>query len=172
VKRYEFLLRTAVHCHPELRARQKTCVKCGLPFLTHPRNQTRTDIHCPFGCRDTHRKASSTKRSVAYYRTPSGRRKKRELNQRRPRKTPVPGRRFSAPKLSVPVSPQLSPSPLTPRFSSEILIYLQTLAYLIDRIQLTVEEVWLLLRKKMRQPRIDGRPQGKYSLLYGNKDSP
>jgi hypothetical protein len=51
--------------------------------LTDPRNAKREDLFCPFGCREAHRRRESVRRSVAYYRTTAGRRKKRSLNERR-----------------------------------------------------------------------------------------
>jgi hypothetical protein len=44
----------------------------------------RKDLGCPFGCSEAHRGQESTRRSAAYYRTKEGRKKKRDLNQRRP----------------------------------------------------------------------------------------
>jgi len=52
-------------------------------FLSSPSNVKRTDLRCPFGCRDAHRRRESSRRSAAYYRTPEGRIKKRALNRRR-----------------------------------------------------------------------------------------
>lgn len=68
---------------PELARRHSTCAVCGIPFFCDPRNVGRTDLRCPIGCREAHRKAQSTKRSVAYYRTDKGRDKKKTLNGRR-----------------------------------------------------------------------------------------
>jgi hypothetical protein len=40
-------------------------------------------VGCPFGCRRAHRKQQSNERSVAYYRDPIGKKKKRALNGKR-----------------------------------------------------------------------------------------
>ena len=44
----------------------------------------RQDLGCPFGCREAHRKQRSSARSAAYYQSSEGRKKKQDLNQRRP----------------------------------------------------------------------------------------
>ena len=61
------------------------CVAVSLPilFFTHPRNAGRTDLGCPFGCRQAHRRKSSTYRSTEYYRSDEGKQKKEELNKAR-----------------------------------------------------------------------------------------
>ena len=48
--------------------------------MTHPRCAGRIDLRCPFGCRTHHRKQRSNQRSAAYYRTPSGKWLKKQLN--------------------------------------------------------------------------------------------
>jgi hypothetical protein len=42
-------------------------------------------LRCPFGCREAHRKQSSTARSAAYYQTPEGKAKKKLQNAKRRR---------------------------------------------------------------------------------------
>jgi len=59
------------------------CRHCGIFFITDPRNAKRTDLGCPFGCREAHRKRSSTERSVAYYQSDVGKEKKRLQNDKR-----------------------------------------------------------------------------------------
>lgn len=61
----------------------KRCKHCRIYFITDPRNRSRNDLGCPFGCRDAHRKASSNKRSSQYYQTDEGKQKKKQLNDRR-----------------------------------------------------------------------------------------
>lgn len=69
--------------HPRLNECVTHCVHCGIRFLTHPRNARRTDLRCPFGCREHHRRQASNHRATAYYRTEQGRRKKEIQNARR-----------------------------------------------------------------------------------------
>jgi hypothetical protein len=80
---YYYVLRSILRDRPELRRCLSRCRHCGIYFLTHPRNAKRTDLGCPFGCREAYRKQSSTERSVAYYRTSEGRLKRRLQNERR-----------------------------------------------------------------------------------------
>lgn len=84
-----------------------SCVRCGIPFLTHRRNARRKDLGCPFGCRELRRRESARQRSRTYYRTESGREKKRRRNIRRK----IAGLRASSPS---PQAPRLSSSPAAP----------------------------------------------------------
>lgn len=59
------------------------CRHCGIRFLTHRRNANRRNLHCPFGCREHHRRQQANERSRKYYRTEQGRRKKKLLNGKR-----------------------------------------------------------------------------------------
>lgn len=69
--------------HPRLSECATQCVHCGIRFLTHPRNARRTDLRCPFGCREHHRRRASNQRATAYYRTEHGKRKKEIQNATR-----------------------------------------------------------------------------------------
>src|SRR5208337_3183879 len=90
VLEYYVLLRSVLRAKPHLRACLTRCRHCRIFFLTHPRNAGRQDLRCPFGCREAHRKQASGQRSAAYYGGPKGKRKKSDLNQRRPRKYCAP----------------------------------------------------------------------------------
>jgi hypothetical protein len=68
---------------PHLRKCLSKCRHCQIIFFTHPRNTGRTDLGCPFGCRQAHRRKSAIKRSTEYYKTPEGKIKKQQLNARR-----------------------------------------------------------------------------------------
>jgi hypothetical protein len=65
------------------------CQDCGIHFFTSKSNRRRHDLRCPFGCRISHFRSCSTKRSVEYYRTESGREKKKEINSRRLKARPL-----------------------------------------------------------------------------------
>jgi len=73
--------------HPHLRECVTHCVHCGIRFLTDPRNARRTNLRCPFGCREHHRRQASSHRATAYYRTEQGKRKKEVQNARRKKET-------------------------------------------------------------------------------------
>jgi hypothetical protein len=80
---YYWLLRAAVRARPGLRRCLCRCRHCGIFFLADPRNAGRRDLGCPFGCQEAHRRRESTRRSVAYYRGPEGKLKKRIQNSGR-----------------------------------------------------------------------------------------
>jgi hypothetical protein len=61
------VLRSVLRSQSDLRRCLSRCQHCRIFFLTHPRNAGRSDLRCPFGCREAHRKQRSTERSVAYY---------------------------------------------------------------------------------------------------------
>jgi len=69
---YSHLAGCAVHCH-----------RCGIRFLTHPRNAGREDLYCEFGCREYQRRKLANARSQKHYQTDQGWRKKKDLNGKR-----------------------------------------------------------------------------------------
>lgn len=83
VLHYYYILRSVLRANPHLKGCLTKCRHCRIFFLTHPRNADRSDLGCPFGCRQAHRKVSSNKRSAEYYRSEEGKEKKREHNRRR-----------------------------------------------------------------------------------------
>lgn len=88
---------------PDLQRCVVRCCHCGIRFFTHPRNAGRRDLRCPFGCRKHHRRQQANVRSREYYRTDSGKRKKKRLNGKRSRFSNVSPRNVSTPTL--PTSP-------------------------------------------------------------------
>jgi hypothetical protein len=60
-----------------------SCRHCQIPFITYPCNAGRKDLGCPFGCREFLRSENSKKRSLQYYRSEEGKKKKKRLNQKR-----------------------------------------------------------------------------------------
>jgi len=88
---YYQLVRSVLRTQPHLRRCLKRCRHCRIFFLTDPRNAGRKDmlhagrkdLGCPFGCREAHGRQQSSRRSVAYYQTDRGKKKKQALNQRR-----------------------------------------------------------------------------------------
>jgi hypothetical protein len=83
VAHYYWIVRSVVKEKPHLRKCLTRCRHCQILFFTHPRNAGRTDLGCPFGCRQAHRRKSSTYRSTEYYRSNEGKQKKKELNKGR-----------------------------------------------------------------------------------------
>ena len=79
VLQYYVMLRSLLRSQSHLRRCLRRCRHCRIFFLTDPRNAGRSDLRCPFGCRQTHRKRRSSERSVAYYTTVERKAKKSGL---------------------------------------------------------------------------------------------
>jgi hypothetical protein len=123
----------------------KRCRHCAILFLTHPRNAGRDDIDCPFGCRKAHRKKSSQERSAAYYQTPEGKFKKKDLNSRRAdrdKTTPVE-------------DPDQS-----------LLVHLQLVTSLIEGRQVVLSEILSMVKRILRQPSFDKQGKCIYQISY------
>ena len=69
--------------HPGLASCAVRCRRCGIRFLTHPRNANRQDLCCEFGCRECQRRERANARSQKHYQTDQGWRKKKLLNGKR-----------------------------------------------------------------------------------------
>jgi hypothetical protein len=159
VKEYYWLLRGVLRAHPDLRPCLTRCRHCGIFFLTHPRNAGRRDLRCPFGCRQTHRKRESTKRSVAYYRGEEGRKCRREQNGNRQwtGMAPVPAESVElAPQPPVrvveePSSPDVWPTPM--------LMYLRMVVSLIEGRPVDLEEIEVMRARVLRQHSMSKRPK-------------
>ena len=136
---YYLLLRSVLKSKPHLRRCRKRCWHCRIFFLTDPRNGRRTKLGCPFGCQKSHRRRESTRRSVAYYRTPEGRKKKRDLNQRR-RSPPGPAPRKLEETL--------------PDAGHPMVAHLQVAVGLIEGRPFSQEQILCLVEKVLRQPRM------------------
>jgi hypothetical protein len=76
-------VRYLIRSCPELRQNLTRCVQCRIYFLTSSSNKGRTDLRCPFGCREVHCRKRSNKRSKQHYQTNKGRSKKKQLNRNR-----------------------------------------------------------------------------------------
>jgi hypothetical protein len=135
---YYVLLRSVLRLHARLRRCLTRCRHCRIFFLTDPRNAGRLHLGCPFGCRDTHRRRESNRRSADYYRDEAGKKKKRELNARR-RRTP----------LAV-AHPTPAPAPPLP-WPRRLLLYVRLLVRLIERRSLSLAEVVAMLARTVRQ---------------------
>lgn len=141
---YYLVLRSVLRLKPWLRKCLVRCRHCRIFFLTDVRNVGRTDLGCPFGCREHHCRRQSTRRSVAYYQEPEGKEKKRALNARR-RKTPPP-----------PPPPVAPTAPATPTvdWPRPLLGYLCVLVGLIEARKVSVDEVVEMLQRSLRQHRM------------------
>ena len=144
VLEYYVLLRSVLRAKPHLRACLTRCRHCRIFFLTHPRNGRRRDLRCPFGCREAHRKQASAQRSAAYYGDAAGKRRKSQLNQRRPR------------KYCAPEPPSDRPQPRRhkrrrARWNPQMVEYVRMVASLIEGRRVRRGQVLRMLARKMRQ---------------------
>jgi hypothetical protein len=158
-----------LECHPELQGCVVGCVACGLRFLTDPRNAGRGDLRCPFGCRAQHRRECSKQRSVAYYRTAAGKRKKKQLNAHRarhprsgegalPESNPPPSSESPCAPDGLPLPAELDLAGVVLEEAtltkSRLLPYVRLVVNLIEGLHLGLEEVLQLLRRNLRQHRM------------------
>jgi hypothetical protein len=149
---YYFLLRRACQRDPDLRQCFTRCRHCRIFFLLHPRNRGRKDLGCPFGCREAHRKDRSSRRSTAYYQTPSGKRKKAQLNGRRRGSTKDRGHDLTgAAEVAEPEEAE---------FDAGIVEHVRVVVSLVEGSEISREEVVAMLERIMRQHSIvRERPQ-------------
>jgi hypothetical protein len=143
VLEYYLLLRSVLRAKPRLRACLTRCGHCGIFFLTDPRNARRHDLGCPFGCREAHRQQQSTRRSVAYYRDPQGRKKQSALNQRRTRPA-APGPQLATPGAAV-------PPPGSAPWSEAMVAHVRMVSSLIEGRWVSRQEILELLARVLRQ---------------------
>jgi hypothetical protein len=150
VLQYYYVLSQVLQKDPQLRKQLTRCKECRIFFLTDPRNSRRRDLRCPFGCRDSHRKESSARRSSEYYGTGNGKDKKKEQNARRNRqnKRSTPGDTNNI-KTVNPV--------IRLTITAELLSYIQNLLTRIEHCFVSKKEILTLLRKKWRQHSIDNK---------------
>jgi len=141
-------LRCVIRAHPFLKPCLKRCRHCGIIFLTHPRNATRNDIDCPFGCRQARRRRKSTERSTAYYRTAQGKIKKQQQNARR-------GSRQK----------RLPPEP-----DQTVIVHLKMVTSLVEGRAVGFLEVFAMVRRILRQHSIGWPAKLGYNLP--NLDNP
>ena len=163
VMAYYHTLRRLLRPSPPLRRLLVRCRHCGIFFLTAPQNIDRRDLGCPFGCADALRKAASTARVVAYYRTPEGRQKKKAHNRRRYIKRP-PQRQPPRPESPMP-EPEPRPSPT-------LVTHLATVATLVEGRRVSHEEIVQLLQKIQRQRSMAHRTHLAYALTQLKENPP
>jgi hypothetical protein len=141
------------------------CRHCGIFFLTHPRNVGRRDLGCPFGCKEAHRKRSSTQRSVGYYGTEEGKAKKKIQNGKRSQ-----GEARVDHHLQLPRSRQLERDGV--RLDAVIVGYVRMVTSLIEQRRVSEDEIVEMLVRAMRQHSIARRRRMDYVLTYLKKNGP
>lgn len=152
-------MRRGLHAKPELRGCLKRCRHCRMFFLTHPRNAGRSDLRCPFGCREAHRKQRSTRRSVEYYRGVRGKFKKSIQNRNR---YLIAGAAEEPKDKAVEGEQELAP----------IVKYVRMVVSLIEGRVVSWGEIGRMLASNWRQPPIGRRREVLYVLRRLNKDPP
>jgi hypothetical protein len=149
-------------------------------------------LRCPFGCREHHRQQRCCQRSTAYYRTATGRAKKKRLNARRqgspaPPAAQPPGLDGEGappdPAVGVPAVSDPAPVTVEPRLEgvvlcesslvrSPMLPYVRMLVGLIEGVRFTCGEVLCLLKQALRQHSIGAGPKGGYLLVFPHPQPP
>lgn len=163
---YYFVLRSVLRANPCLRSCLTRCRHCRIFFLTHPRNAGRSDLRCPYGCQEAHRKQRSTQRSVAYYGTWEGKIKKQIQN----------GKRGSgATQLNVCSSREESGPDLAPdefRFDAGMVDYVRMVTSLIEKRRVSRDEILRMLARAVRQHSMVRGRRIDYVLQYLKHHAP
>lgn len=138
------------------------CRHCRIFFLTHPRNASRRDLRCPFGCREAHRKQQSTQRSIAHHR--EHREKKRALNaKRQTRRAQEPTR--AGPKVSSAKSKSVTVNFL-------LIDYVRMVISLIEGRKVGRGQVLEMLERAVRQHTIGRRRKIDHAVTWLNEEPP
>ena len=170
-------------------------------FLTNRRNAWWRVRRCPYGCSVAHRKRQSTLRSVAYYQDKDGREKKKDQNAKRKGAqakaregaalsqaqdsgcAPALGGSAAKPAppgdQSVPqAEPETSPCPpevaeALPKAKDPVLVeYVRRGVSLIERRRVSLEEVWEMLARVLRQHMIVRRKKVDQVVAWLKQDPP
>jgi hypothetical protein len=165
ILQYYFVLRSVLRADPCLRQCLTRCLQCRIFFLTHPCNAGRKDLRCPFGCKEVHRKRSSVKRSVEYYRTPEGKLKKKLQNGKRSGK---------GERAVLNENTQAGMSLVMPerKIDAYMVCYLRMVISLIEGRRVSAAEILEMLAKVLRQHSLYRRSRIDYVLGYLNKRAP
>ena len=157
VKQYYYVLRSVLRSRPDLRRCLSRCRHCRIFFLTDLRNAGRSDLRCPFGCQEAHRKQRSTERSVAYYATAEGKAKKKMQNGKRAK---------NAARADIPAVREAL------EFPACMVGYLAMVASLIESRPVSEEEIVGMLVRAMRQHSMARRRRIDYVVAELQKHGP
>jgi hypothetical protein len=184
VLEYYVVMRAMFSDRPHLRPCRVSCRHCGILFITYPCNRGRTDLRCPFGCREAHSTKSSAERVAAYYSTKEGKTKKKALNNKRSKHAPdPPSKKEQRNQImrSEPTEPGTSPAPEEAgtsnanediRFDAGIVTYVQVVTSLIEGRRVSRDEILHMLRRVMRQHRLVPERRIDYCLRQLKKNPP
>lgn len=157
MKQYYVVLRGLLRSRPDLRRCLSRCQQCRIFFLSHPCNAGRSDLRCPFGCREAHRKQRSTQRSVAYYATAEGKAKKKMQNGKRAK---------NAVCADIPAVPEAL------EFPSGTVGYVAMVVSLIEGRPVSEEEIVEILVRAMRQHSMARRRRMDYVVAQLDQRGP
>ena len=166
VLEYYVVLRSVLRAKACLRRRLTRCRHCRIFFLTHPSNTGRSDLGCPFGCKDEHRKRRSSERSVEYYRTSEGKFKKKMQNGKRTK---------SKAKLISGNPPKEARQDLAldgRRFDAGMMRYVRMVTSLIEGRRVSRDEILQMLARAVRQHSMARGRRIDYVLRYLMKNAP
>jgi hypothetical protein len=166
VLEYYLLLRSVLRAKPHLRECLTRCRHCRIFFLTHPRNGGRQDLGCPFGCRQAGRKQQSARRSLDYYRTPNGKTKKADLNNRH--RSWV--RRASA--LQAPTAKVVAPTGTPGGWNEPMVEHVRMVSSLIEDRRVSREEILEMLARVLRQRTMPRRSKIDHVVAWLNEHPP
>lgn len=150
-----------VSAKPTLKKCLVKCKHCQIPFIGYPCNAGRKDLGCPFGCQKNLRGKNSKQRSCDFYRSQSGKFKKKRLN----------ARRASKKSSAIPCGSSTTPPEAIANFQATM-VYLQTVVSLVEGRQISLSEVFGEIQKFVRQRSLDGGIPNDYSKNALKKDPP
>lgn len=156
-------MRSVLRAKPCLRPCLTRCRHCRIFFLTHPRNAGRSDLGCPFGCRDAHRKQSSTRRSGEYYGTEAGKFKKKIQNGKR-------GNGGRPNTSQAETGREVVPDGC--RFDASMVGYVRMVTSLIEGRRVSRDEILQMLARAVRQHSMARRRRIDYVLWRLMKNAP
>lgn len=163
---YYFVLRSVLRAKPCLRRCLTRCRHCRIFILTHPRNAGRSDLRCPFGCKDAHRKRSSTQRSTEYYGAKEGKIKKKMQNGKRSQSEAKlnSGRQLEETGRDLALDGC--------KFDARMVRYVGMVTSLIEGRRVSLDEILRMLARAVRQHSMVRGRRIDYVLRYLKKDSP
>lgn len=167
VLKYYFVLRSVLKSKPYLQQNLKRCRHCRIFFLTHPRNANRTDLGCPFGCSQAHRKQQSNKRSTEYYRTDIGKKKKLAQNARRRKdrgRADSPGPNTEKPSPDLELDGRI--------IAGGMVEYVRIVTSLIEGREILRDEIVAMLKEVVRQHSISREKRVDYVLRTLKENPP
>ena len=159
---YYRTLRSVLTAHPRLRSFLTRCRHCRIFFLTHPRNARRADLGCPFGCRQTHRKRRSARRSADYYSTGEGKAKKKDLN----------GKRRGCVKNVAGAQPANEPARHERRTDAAVVGYVRIVVSLIEGWRVSEAAIRQMLARAVRQHSMARRRRIDYVVDWMKRNAP